>query len=69
MGHEIKINKEENGPDLGTEMDRQDSNHATTAHDDFFFFFLWDYWHCGHSWHIVPASGDSEDDCGEADGM
>jgi hypothetical protein len=27
------------------------------------------YWHCGHSWPIVPASGDSEDDCGEADGM
>jgi hypothetical protein len=26
-------------------------------------------WHCGHSWPIVPASGDSEDDCGEADGM
>jgi hypothetical protein len=37
------------------------------------FFFLnsglWGYWHYGHSWHIVPASGDSEDDCGEADGM
>jgi hypothetical protein len=32
-------------------------------------FFLWGYWHCGHSWPIVPASGDSEDDCGEADGM
>jgi hypothetical protein len=29
----------------------------------------WGYWHCGHSWPIVPASGDSEDDCGEADGM
>jgi hypothetical protein len=27
------------------------------------------YWHCGHSWPIVPASGDSEDDCGETDGM
>jgi hypothetical protein len=26
---------------------------------------LWDYWHCGHSWPIVPASGDSEDNCGE----
>jgi hypothetical protein len=23
----------------------------------------------GHSWPIVPASGDSEDDCGGADGM
>jgi hypothetical protein len=32
-------------------------------------FDLWGYWHCGHSWLIVPASGDSEDDCGEADGM
>jgi hypothetical protein len=29
---------------------------------------LWGYWHCGHSWPIVPASGDSEDDCG-GDGM
>jgi hypothetical protein len=36
-----------------------------------FFFIpgLWGYWHCGHSWPIVAASGDSEDDCGEADGM
>jgi hypothetical protein len=32
-------------------------------------FGLWGYWHHGHSWPIVPASGDSEDDCGEADGM
>jgi hypothetical protein len=24
---------------------------------------------CGHSWPIVPASGDSEDDCGKTDGM
>jgi hypothetical protein len=32
-------------------------------------FDLWGYWHCGHSWPIVPASGDSEDDCGEADWM
>jgi hypothetical protein len=32
-------------------------------------FGLWGYWNCGHSWPIVPASGDSEDDCGEADGM
>jgi hypothetical protein len=30
---------------------------------------LWGYWHWGYSWLIVPASGDSEDDCGEADGM
>jgi hypothetical protein len=37
-----------------------------------FFFFnsgLCGYCHCGHSWPIVPASGDSEEDCGEADGM
>jgi hypothetical protein len=34
------------------------------------FFFLLGYWHCGHSsWPVVPASGNSEDDCGEADGM
>jgi hypothetical protein len=31
----------------------------------FFLFGLWGYWHCGYSWPIVPASGDSEDDCGE----
>jgi hypothetical protein len=31
----------------------------------FYFFGLWDNWHCGHSWPIVPVSGDSEDDCGE----
>jgi hypothetical protein len=36
---------------------------------DFFFFFLWDYRHCGHSWPIVPASGDKEDNYGEHDGM
>jgi hypothetical protein len=35
----------------------------------FFLFCLWGCWHCGHSWPIMPASGDSEDDCGEADGM
>jgi hypothetical protein len=27
-----------------------------------FLFGLWGYWHCGHSWPIVPASGDSEED-------
>jgi hypothetical protein len=32
-------------------------------------FRLWGYCHCGHSWSIVPASGDSEDGCGETDGM
>jgi hypothetical protein len=35
----------------------------------FFHSGLWGYWHCGHSWNIVPASGNSEDDCGEVDGM
>jgi hypothetical protein len=35
----------------------------------FLLFGLGGYWHCGHSWPIVPASGDSEDDYGEADGM
>jgi hypothetical protein len=30
---------------------------------------LWGYWHCGHCWPILQASGDSEDDCGEADEM
>jgi hypothetical protein len=32
-------------------------------------FGLWGYWHCGQSWPIVLASGDNEDDCGEADWM
>jgi hypothetical protein len=31
--------------------------------------WFWGYWHCGYSWHIVPASGYSEHDCEEADGM
>jgi hypothetical protein len=37
----------------------------------FFFYYLvgWDFGYCGHYWPIVPASGDNEDDCGEADGM
>jgi hypothetical protein len=35
----------------------------------YILFGLWGYWHCGHSWPIVPASGDSEDGCGEADEM
>jgi hypothetical protein len=34
----------------------------------FYALFL-GYWHCGHFWRIVSASGDSEDDCEEADGM
>jgi hypothetical protein len=41
------------------------NNHSRS----FFLFGFSGYWHCGHSWPIVPASGDSEDDCGEADGM
>jgi hypothetical protein len=41
-----------------------------TRHFFFFLLFgLWGYWHCGHSWPIVPASGDNEDDSAEADGM
>jgi hypothetical protein len=31
------------------------------ATKNWFFFFnpgLWGYWHCDHSWSIVPASGD-----------
>jgi hypothetical protein len=35
----------------------------------FLLFGLWGYWHCSHYLPIVPASGDSDDDCGEADGM
>jgi hypothetical protein len=35
----------------------------------FFYSGLWGSWHCGHSWPFVPASGDSKDDCGEAEGM
>jgi hypothetical protein len=35
----------------------------------FLLFGLGGYWHCGHSWPIALASGDSEDDYGEADGM
>jgi hypothetical protein len=33
----------------------------------FYLFGLWGYCHCGHSWPIMPASDDIEDDCGEAD--
>jgi hypothetical protein len=32
-------------------------------------FVRWDFGYRGHSWPIVPALGDSKDDCGEADGM
>jgi hypothetical protein len=41
---------------------------VTMGHN-FFNSGLCGYWHCGHSWPIVPASGDNEDDCGAADGM
>jgi hypothetical protein len=42
---------------------------ASISHATYFLFGLRGYWHCGHTWPIVPASGDSEDDCGAADGM
>jgi hypothetical protein len=51
---------------------RQDLNlHRHQVNLAIFFFYsgLRGYWHFGHSWPIVPASGDNEDDCGEADGM
>jgi hypothetical protein len=38
----------------------------------YIFFIIWSVRLLAlepHSWPIVPASGDSEDDCGEADGM
>jgi hypothetical protein len=53
-------------PDQGLSPVRRGGSPATKK----IFFFnsgLWGYWHCGHSWPIVPASGDSKDDCGEAD--
>jgi hypothetical protein len=45
--------------------------HAAFRYSDVIFFYLdlRDYRHCGHSWPIVPVSGDNEDDCGERDGM
>jgi hypothetical protein len=46
---------------------REITNHLPYSPDFFFLFGLWDYRHCGHSWPIVPASGDNEDDCGEHD--
>jgi hypothetical protein len=43
---------------------------SVTLKINFFLIFLrWDFRYCGHYWPIVPASGDSEDDCGEADGL
>jgi hypothetical protein len=35
----------------------------------FFLFEMWYFGYCRHSWTIVPASGDSKDDCGEIGGM
>jgi hypothetical protein len=49
---------------------RVESIYSSDVSVDFFLNSgLWGYWHCGHSWPIVLASGDSEDDYGEADGM
>jgi hypothetical protein len=53
-------------PDPGLNPGRRGGNPATIF---LLLSGLWGYWHCGHSWPIVPASGDSEDDSGEADGM
>jgi hypothetical protein len=55
---------------LSHEVEIQDSS---TPRDELLYLVsslllnsdLWGYWHCGHSWPIVPASGDSEDDCVE----
>jgi hypothetical protein len=54
-------------PDLGLNPGRHGWKSTTILF--IYLFGLWGYWHCGHSWTIVPASCDSEDDCGEADGM
>jgi hypothetical protein len=38
----------------------------------YYYYYYYYYLVCeaiGHSWPNVPALGDSEDDCGEADGM
>jgi hypothetical protein len=47
---------------------RDSNSESSVAQPVFVLFGLGGYWHCGHSWPIVPASGDSEDDCGEVDG-
>jgi hypothetical protein len=44
-------------------------NHRIENMESFFFIWFVRLLARGHSWPIVPASGDSEDDCGEADGM
>jgi hypothetical protein len=59
-------------PYVGFEPTNPEFERAKTIYVSFFLFvggWLWGYWHCGHSWPIVPASGDNDDDCGEADGM
>jgi hypothetical protein len=67
-------------PDPGLNLGRRGGKTATNRLSygaakisSFFFFFLnsglWGYWQYGYSGLIVPASGDSEDDCGEAVGM
>jgi hypothetical protein len=60
-------------PDPSLNPGRRGGKPATNPPEFLFIFLLlfglWGYWHCGHSWPIVPASGDSEDDCGESDGM
>jgi hypothetical protein len=56
---------------LGRDADHSSASHAKfkTIVEGFFFFGLSDYRHCGHSWPIVSASVDNEDDCGEHGGM
>jgi hypothetical protein len=56
-------------PDPGLKPGRRGGKSATINIIFLLLFCLWGYSHCGHSWPIVPASGDSEDDCEEADGM
>jgi hypothetical protein len=57
------------GLNPGRRRGKPATNHLSYGAAYFFLFCLWNCWHCGHSWPIVPASGDSEDECGEADGM
>jgi hypothetical protein len=57
-----------NNTNLGNDSNQNNHNNRFIL-CNFFLFGLWGYWHCGHCSPIVPASGDSEDDCGEADGM
>jgi hypothetical protein len=43
-------------PRVGFELTIPASKRAKTVYA--FFFYLWRYWHCGHSWPIVPAPDD-----------